>query len=490
MNVDRLTAEAAGYVQLGMLDEAEALLNQIPETDAEAYLAAQNALLQIHISRSHNERAADIGTRLILEGAYDAQTIVLTMCALNFIRRPKEGRQVLQLVEKFGRPLAAHAYQMACFDSLSGDFRIALRWLEIELQKPRYFSRRSIGDSDLFPLWRWLGSGHLSLQDAHRLLQIDLEGHCVAACDPNANIQLDENDLKGLPEEFRDLFRFNFTVGIFELNPGTVAKMPALARKFRKSRARLVARVTSMIRAGIGKALDIVINAQPKYAAAKAAVGNHLGLRYHVLWALARRPELIGMFYAEPDASGLYNLLDSLSEVERADPSFCARMERLGDAISVDLEEAWKLLAMTPRSARRHPLFQLRQAMAYGADTDYERALPMYLELCETWPDDAVGFANACDCLMHLGQWTEAQAVLDRAPECYQRFHLYRSQRENLTQGTRVCSPPKTVPFRGQPDLGGLLVAPQALKSQPITVSPFPQTFRVNEALNALSAAA
>jgi hypothetical protein len=274
--------------------------------------------------------------------------------------------------------------------------------------------------------------------------------------------------LKGLPEEFRDLFRFNFTVGIFELNPSAVAKIPPLAREFRQSRARHVTRIASMIRAGISKALDTVIKAQPKYAAEKAALGNHLGLRYHVLWALARRPELIGMFYAEPDSSGLYNLLDSLSEVQQIAPDFCACMERLGDAISADLEAAWKLLEQTPSSVRGHPLFQLRQAMAYRRDTDYERALPIYLELCETWPDDAVGFANACDCLMHLARWADAHAMLDRAPECYQRFHLYRSQRENVRQRTRVCSPPKTVPFRGQPDLGGLLLPLQPLRSQPL----------------------
>jgi hypothetical protein len=110
----------------------------------------------------------------------------------------------------------------------------------------------------------------------------------MAACDPNAEIQLDENDLKGLPEEFRDLFRFNFTVGIFELNPGAIAKIPALAREFRKGRARHVARVASMIRAGMSKAVHTVINAQPKYAAEKAATGNHLGMRYHIVWALAR----------------------------------------------------------------------------------------------------------------------------------------------------------------------------------------------------------
>jgi len=353
---------------------------------------------------------------------------------------------------------------------LPGDFSNALRWLQIELQTPQYFSHRSIGDSDLFPLWQWLTGGALVLQDAHRLLALRLERYCVAACHPNAEVQLDENDLKGLPEKFRDLFRFNFKVGIFEVNPTAIAAQPALAREFHEVRERYIARVASMIRAGINKALDIVLHAQPKYAAKKAAAGNHLGFRYHVVWALARRPELIGMFYVELGGWGFHTLLDSLSEAERIAPGFCKRMERLGDLIFSDLDEAWKLLDEAPGLVRQHPLFQLRQAMAYVADTDYQHALPIYLKLCETWPDDAVGFANACDCLMHLGRWTEAQAVFDRAPQCYQAFHLYHSQRENLKQRALVSSPPKNAPFCGQPDLGGLLGPPQTLKSQPIAV--------------------
>ena len=81
-----------------------------------------------------------------------------------------------------------------------------------------------------------------------------------------------------------------------------------------------------------------------------------------------------------------------------------------------------------------------------------------------------------------------AERILERAPQCYQTFHLHLSQRENLKQRALVCSPPKTVAFRGQPDLGGLLVAPQALKSQPIAVSPS-ANIQGEEALIALSAA-
>jgi hypothetical protein len=63
---------------------------------------------------------------------------------------------------------------MACFDSVCGNFPGALRWLEIELQNPQHFSQRSIGDSDLFALWRWLATGQQSLQDAHRVLEMGL----------------------------------------------------------------------------------------------------------------------------------------------------------------------------------------------------------------------------------------------------------------------------------------------------------------------------
>ena len=127
VTTDWLIAQATGYLQLAMLDEAERLLNQVPEREAKPHLAAQNTPLKIYVSRIQSERAADTGTRLILEGAYNVQTIILTMCTLTFIGRHKEGRQVLQLVEQFDRPVSAHAYQMAYFDALTGNYPDALR---------------------------------------------------------------------------------------------------------------------------------------------------------------------------------------------------------------------------------------------------------------------------------------------------------------------------------------------------------------------------
>lgn len=488
MNVEQQLTEATGFARLGMLDEAEDLLQQIPPTDQSGYLAAQNALLGIYLSRHESQKVADQGRTLILQGIFDTGIIERTMMALTFAGRHEEGEEVLRLVEHLGRPLAYHAYQMACFASLRGDFSNALRWLETELQNPRHFWARSIGDSDLCPLWRWLANGQLSLEDAHRLLGMNLESACVAASAPDADIFLDQNDLKGAPVAAQDLFRFNFTVGIFELNPRAAARNPQAAMEFRKTRALHISRIAAMIRAGARKALDVVLAAQPGYAGEQAAWRNHLGARYHIVWALARKPDMLGAFYAEPGLDFMFSFLDSLANVERSEPGFCARMDALAKLIFTDLDEAWKMLEQAPPSTRAHPLFQLRQAMAYGADGDYERALPIYLELCDIWPDDAAAFANACRCFIKLGRWVEAETVLEQAPRCYQTFHLYHCQLEDLKHRNVVSSPHTTLPFRGQPDLGGLLEAPQPsslppsdlltdgemppLKSQPLAVSP------------------
>jgi hypothetical protein len=462
VETNRLMNEAIGYGRLGMLHEAEALLEQITSAEEAAYLAAQNALLGIYLSRHECQKAADTGRLLILQDLFDIGIVERTMMALTFIGRHEEARETLALVERFNRPLIYHAYQMACFESLAGNFSDSLRWLETELQNPRYFSARSVGDSDLFPLWRWLAKDRLGVEDAHRIFQMNLDNVCVTACNPKAEVRLDQNDLKGVPEEVQDLFRFNFTAGLFELDSRAVAENSVIARKFRNCRARHIARISAMIRAGVKQALEVVLESQPQYAAEQAAWGNHLGARYHILWGLARKPEMLGSFYAEPGLDPMNDLLDSLADVQLNDPGFCARMDVVGDLVFVDLEEAWKTLEQTPNSARGHPLFQLRQAMVYGNDNDHDRALPLYLTLCETWPDDAVGFANACDCLIKLGRWTDAERVLERAPDCYQQFQLYHRQRENLRNRTLNSPMSKIAPFRGQRGLDGLLIPPSA----------------------------
>src|SRR5262245_55187764 len=73
-------------------------------------------------------------------------------------------------------------------------------------------------------------------------------------------------------------------------------------------------------------------------------------MRYHVVWALARKSQLIGGFYEEPVRTGLYGLLDSPSEAEETVPGSRARMERIGSVSSRIWRKRRSCLRRHPRS--------------------------------------------------------------------------------------------------------------------------------------------
>lgn len=454
----QILAEASGFGRLGMLAEAETVLRTVPKTDLECYPVARSRLAELFIAQHRCEDAAKLGLAVIAEKRHSLAVIVHTMLALTFLGRIEEARRVLALVEDFGRPVAFHAYQIACFESLSGNFREALRWLDIELRNPRYFKVRSIGDSDLLPLWNWLGTQPLDLEDAHRLLAMPLESHCAAALDPESEILLDENDLKGIPECARRLFKFSFSKCMHELDCSATAANPEIAAQFIAERQRHLRKVVSMIRAGRERALQVVLDAQPRYAAKSLARGNHLAARWHVTWAVSQRFDLLPRFCEMPGVDPILPLLDELLVAEGIEPGFCRRMEAVGNLVHVDLDAAWRMLEKTPIALRDHPLIQLRWAMLYAKDGDHERAIPIYLRLCELWPNDPAGFANATGCLMKQQRWDEAKKVFESAPPSYSGFWLYHSQMDNLRERNMKCSAPSPRLFQGQPDLGGVLL--------------------------------
>jgi hypothetical protein len=203
--------------------------------------------------------------------------------------------------------------------------------------------------------------------------------------------------------------------------------------------------------------LQVVLDAQARYAAESVARGNHLAARWHVTWAVGHRLDMLPRFYEIPGVEPILRLLDGLRAAEGIEPGFCRRMEAVGNLRDTDLDAAWKLLEKTPVALRAHPLNQLRWAMLYGKDGDHERAVPIYLHLCELWPNDPVGFANAAGCLMERQRWDEAKKVFENAPPCYSEFWLYRSQMDNLRERNTNCSAPSPGLFQGQPDLGGVL---------------------------------
>lgn len=466
---------ARAFTVLGLFDEAETELLEVSPADPALYAAARHELCQIYVRQGRNEEVVAIGKALIAAGQHSVQVVEDAMVACTFLGRITEAREILSAIESLGTPRAFNAYQRACFDSLEGNFCEALRWLEIEARAPRHLKARSIGDSDLFGLWQWLASPALRLEDAHRLLDLPLRSLCSdALVEPRHEVRLDQNDLKQLPPEFRRLFQYDRNAGICTLNWLAVERYPDDMEAFRKARHAHLAKIAAMIDEGYRRALDLVVAAQPRYAAEQASWGNQLGVRYHLTFGLAHRPEMLEVFHDEPGLAGMKPLIESFAEVQRVDPDFCARMQTVLVLLKTGFDKAWKALEETPITARWHPLFLLRQASLLENDADYRGVLPLYDELCAVWPRDAVGFANAANALMHLERWEDADAVLEQAPECYRRFRLSVEQAREIARREMSESATGAVrDFRGQRDLGGLLCADdEALNPDRIEVSP------------------
>ncbi len=448
---------AVGYCELGMFGEAEEELAASHGTPARESGGAHFLALQIRTAQRRSEDVVKAGLALIAVGRATLDVVINTTCALTFQGRYEEGKATLALVEGFGRPLKAHAYQMACLESRLRNYPEALGWMEIEAQRPRHLEPRSIGDSDLLPLWTWLGKGQIDLNSAHKILRLPLAQLTDAALRPDAQIVMDENDFCGLDEQEKGLFRYNFEVGIFHFNYAAAARSPSLATRFCKRRGRHIRQIADTLTAARDRALRMVLAAQPQYAGEHALAGNALGVRWHLTWALAHDPRLLADFRAKPELRRFKTLIDSMADAQREDPEFCARMNRIAEISASDRDEARRLLRLTPHQLRNHPLYRQMYALVLQAEGDFEGALALYLPLQREWPSDAAPLSNAVCCLIKMGRWEDAAQVFAAAPGCFRKFHHYQLLEKSLAERRDQQNWPLFCEFQGEPDLAGRL---------------------------------
>lgn len=150
--------------------------------------------------------------------------------------------------------------------------------------------------------------------------------------------------------------------------------------------------------------------------------------------------------------------LNELITSIRHDRTFRQRMHEIGQCYEADPDRAWQLLDETPAVLHTNSLYLLRLGRLHHAEEDFARALPIWQELHRRWPADVASFANGFTALQRLGRRKEARELLRQAPRCYHRFRLYWQQliESSDPEFQRALEPGRL--FRGQPDLGGLLL--------------------------------
>lgn len=455
MNTKSILETAIGLKKLGMLKEAEAELLQLPPAAADE-LPILTELTIIRLGLEHYDEAIETG-RLMLaraEGSRDA-TFNLAL-ALDFAGRSAEARTLLASLPEPGADDPSAAYQMACLDSKLGAFESALGWLALAMENAESYSEKALIDSDLRPLWLSLQSRPFSLAQAHTLWHPAFAELRSWIGTRDGEIRVDGNDLRELPEDWRQLFRFESARGTHGLHPLTVARFPEAAAACAKwYRDRLDASLHA-IEFARESARAMILQNQPAYAALHLAEGNFLGARYHILWALAQEPASLETLRAHPGLRALTYLFDEIAALQKADREACRML--IEASLPNQVVNVPELLDEIPPSLHDAPLYLLRQGQTLHHAGDHAGALAVWLRLCAKWPRDVVGFGNAASSLMQLGRWEDAEKLLSFAPRAYRHFHLCEAQQRQLhARDVKAAGTPPTRRFRGDPSLGGLL---------------------------------
>lgn len=450
----RLVAQADGYTDMGLLDEAEACLRAASKAEGREADRARGDLAHLLLGQRRYEEAASLCLDLIKRGAINETVIINAMLALHFLGRFGEARETLNLLGQLGVPPEREAYQYACFASRLGEFPEALRWLLMEFRRSNEYFVHACEDTDLTALWAWMRHHRPALEEAHDILETPLglvKEECRRAL---LEVRYSAGDLDELPESVRGLMRYDYKAGRCQMPTLWAARDQEALEKLLALRRAQLGDVETALSEAESNALHVVLAAQPQYAAEHASWRNHLGARWHILWALPRQPSLMKEFLAMPGLEMMRPLLEEYAFAIERDPGFGARMEEVFYCLDSDLERAWVLLNDTPNEVRETGIYQLRLAGAYEADKDFARSLPMWEALCKRWPDDAAGYGNAVGNLIKLGRPDEAKKLFEESPPCFRRYRAYHIHRATLYDTPSPTTLPRRK-FLGRPDLNG-----------------------------------
>ena len=318
-------------------------------------------------------------------------------------------------------------------------------------------SAKALIDSDLQPLWRSLEASTPSLSLAHLLLQPLFDHPRLRAADCREAPDLDGNDLQQLPVSWRRLFRFSPDSGTHSLHALTGARNPEARAAFLDWAHRRIGSSLHAIELPRERAAQMVLQSQSAYAALHLTAENHLAARCHLLWAFEKDPTLLNRFRTNRELRPLRHVLDELSVLYAADPEWTRRL--IGACLQISATDEDDLLEEeAPAASHGTSLLLLRSGHVLQNSGAHAAALSIWLRLCMRWPHDSVAFGNGVTCLVQLGLWDRAQALLSRAPRAYRHFHLCTAQQKQIAaRDIKAASAPPTQPFRGQPDLGGVL---------------------------------
>ncbi len=144
---------AAGFIELGMFDEATRELNAI--VAHERHLpSALMVWIDLHMNTTAWDKVIAVAEKLTRSLPAEDKGWVSWAFALRELNRIEEARAVLlEAMPLHGKTCDLLHYNLACYECLLGNLPAAKRHLKTATQKDKHWKEAALEDTDLEALW-------------------------------------------------------------------------------------------------------------------------------------------------------------------------------------------------------------------------------------------------------------------------------------------------------------------------------------------------
>jgi Flp pilus assembly protein TadD len=147
---------SSGYLELGMLDDAAKVLDEIALEDKNR-TEVLGARIVLYIAAKKWDMAAAIASHLVRVDPNNEAWWINLAYSVRRIEGVEKAEDILLRAQAIHPKVAMIAFNLACYASVTGRIEQAKARLRHAIDLDKEIRRLALGDEDLRPLWDWIG---------------------------------------------------------------------------------------------------------------------------------------------------------------------------------------------------------------------------------------------------------------------------------------------------------------------------------------------
>jgi Flp pilus assembly protein TadD len=146
---------SSGYLELGMLDDAALVLEEI-EPEDKTRSEVLGARVGICLAAKKWEMAAAVASHLVKTEPENSGWWIQLAYATRRYESIESAEAILLRARELHHDNAVIEFNLACYASVAGRFEEAKARLKRAIELDKQFQKVAIDDEDLRPLWEWI----------------------------------------------------------------------------------------------------------------------------------------------------------------------------------------------------------------------------------------------------------------------------------------------------------------------------------------------